>query len=182
MRSLKYGRYEVRNVVYDAKRSIVGDCCSLDVWVDGEFFARVENDGNDAQVTVTPIEPFAYEDVHRIGQEMQEEDSFLVPGPIDFNPFETGAWTLMRMAISVPEITEQTKKKAVYVVDGQRMKQGYAKASMKPDQRLFDHVKATNPGAVILNGMDPFEAAKLALQLEREANPTYGPHVLVMKR
>lgn len=179
--NVTYDRFEVRNLKYAPKKSIVGDCFSLELWVDGEKFAEVSNSGDEKQSTVRFVAPLTCDDGQRIASEMAQ-DSFLVPDSIDASPFYTGVRSLMRLAIAMNDIQTGSKEKAVYVFDGKLMRLGYNNPGMLPDQRLFDHVTSTYPGAVILNAMDPIQAAKLSIQMERDANPDMsGPYVFLSR-
>ncbi|NTF18094.1 hypothetical protein G6L37_06725 [Agrobacterium rubi] len=181
MKDMTYDRYEIRALKYSPKKSVTGDCFSLELWVDDEKFAVVHNDGREKQAHIDFVAPFTWDDGHKVAADMSD-DSFLVPDQIEFNPLHAGVESLMRLAIAANDIIKGSKEKAMYVFAGQLMRLGYAQPETNPDQRLFDHVTTKFPGAVILNRMDPVEAAKLAIEAEREANPDMsGPRTLSMR-
>jgi hypothetical protein len=138
-------------------------CFSLDLYVDGKKFAHVSNRGHGGCDEVHTYAPFTQDDLERVTEEMKG-DKFLVDS--EFEQFDAGVSTLFSMWVAAKDITSGCKKNALYLRDGDLYTNGY-KNKAAPDQRLFDHVKNRYPDAVILNGMDVAEAAKLLVLSER---------------
>jgi len=160
---MKYGKYEIKNVKHMKTLSEETECFSLDLYVDGKKFANVSNRGQGGCNNTYTCDPFTQDDLERVTNEMKS-DKFLVDS--DFEHFDTAVATMFSMWSAAKDITSGCKKKALYLLDGDLFSKGY-KNKAAPDQRLFDHVKSQHPDAVILNGMDVAEAAKLLVLAER---------------
>jgi hypothetical protein len=176
---MKYDRYEIKKVEHLKSMSEETECFSLDLYVDGKKFAHVANRGHGGCHETHPYPPFTYKDIQSVTEDMKK-DKFLVDS--DFEEFDTGVSTMLSLWMSAKEITRGCKTKALFLVDNEMRNIGYKDKKLAPDQRLFNGVKEKYPDAVILNGMDIAEAAKLVVLADRaQFDATYGDSLKGLK-
>lgn len=174
---MKYDRYEIKKVEHLKSMSQETECFNLDLFVDGKKFANVGNPGHGGPHETHPYPPFTWKDIERVTEDMKD-DKFLVN--FDFEPFDTAVSTMLSLWMLTKDLTKGCKKKAMFLDGGELYTTGYKGAA--PDQRLFDHVAKTYPEAILLNGMDVTEAAKLVLSAERaKFDEQYGDTFKAMK-
>lgn len=171
---MKYDQYEIKKVEHMKSLSEETECFSLDLYVADKKFAHVSNRGHGGCHEVHPYPPFTWDDVKRVTEEVKD-DKFLVDS--DFEEFDTAVSTLFSLWSVAKDLTKGCKKKAMYLDGGELYSSGY-KGAKAPDQRLFDHIRKQYPDAVILNGMDVADAAKLVVMEERKKfHAMYGDSV-----
>ena len=159
---MKYDRYEIKKVEHLKSMSQETECFNLDLFVDGKKFANVGNSGHGGSHEVHPYPPFTWKDIERVTEDMKD-DKFLVN--FDFEHFDTAVSTMLSLWIAENQITKVCKKKAMFLDGGELYSTGYKGAA--PDKRLFDIVMKDYPEAILLNGMDVTDAAKLIVSAER---------------
>lgn len=155
---MKYGKYEIKNV------KTADLYFSLDLYVDGQKFAAVSNDGRGGCHRTHAYPPFTWKDIERVEAEMAE-DEFLVDS--EFEKFDTAVDTLIGLRDAAKHIARSTKNKAVFILDGQLNSIGYKDKKLPADQNLLDTVTQRHPGALILNTMEPLAAAIEYVKLSR---------------
>lgn len=145
---MNYGRYEIKKV------QETETMFSLDLYVDGEKFAAVSNDGRGGCHRIHTYSPFRQSDIERVEAEMSA-DEFLVDS--EDEKFDSAITTLLVMRSAAKHIARVTKTKAMFLADGELNTIGY-KDKRVPSQSLYDHVTKQHPTAVILNTLSPEDA------------------------
>lgn len=164
---MQYGRYEIRKVSHMKSMSEETECFNLDLYVDGQKFANVGNDGHGGCHRVHPYSPFTWQDIEKVTEEMKE-DKFLVN--YDFEPFDTAVSTLFSIHNVAKDILKSSKGKVVFLNDGKMYTTGYKGVKTLNEKQmdgLIETVLKQRPEARILNRMDPAEAAILVIEAER---------------
>ncbi len=161
---MKYGKYEIKNVKVNDAMSEETTCFSLDLYVDGKKFAAVSNQGRGGCHRTVAYPPFTQRDIDRVEQEMAQ-DEFLVEDA-KFELFDTAVTSLMLLKDAEKDVKKFTKSKAAYI-DGDNIYTSGYRGGRAPDQALFDHVLAQNPGVTVLNTMSDEDAAVALVKLQR---------------
>lgn len=160
---MKYGRYEVRNVKNSVANAGDTACFSATLFVDGERFATVANDGWNGGHDVEPIAPFGWADIREEGRRMGE-DHFLIDQP--FENFDAAVLTLLELHAAGETIQRHMKTKVVFIENDEYHTAGRGRS--QPSEADIARVKRDHPDATILNEMDIPAAAVLAVTAARE--------------
>jgi hypothetical protein len=161
--SMRYGRYEVRNVKNSVANAGDTACFSATLFVDGERFATVSNDGWGGEHDVEPISPFGWDDVRDEARRMGE-DRFLIDHP--FENFDAAVLTLLDLHIAGETLQRHLKTKVVFIENDEYHAVGRGRSAASDAE--IARVKREHPEATILNGMDVAAAAVLAVTAARE--------------
>jgi hypothetical protein len=161
--SMRYGRYEVRNVKNSVTNAGDTACFSLTLLVDGERFATVANDGWNGEHDIEPIAPFGWDDIRDEGRRMAE-DHFLLDHP--FDNFDSAVLTLVELHAAGETLQRHLKTKVVFIENDEYHAVGRGRSA--PTDTEIARVKREHPEATVLNGMDIPAAAVLAVTAARE--------------
>lgn len=150
---MKYGRYELKKLKIHDEMSRGTTCFSCELFVDGQPFAHVSNEGNGGCNRVHPLGSHRYGDIETLTAEMLADPVLVLEG--SFEPFDTAIGSMIAMHDDLKTLTRLMKTKVAWYDDDMNIAStGYKDKKLPVDQRLIDIVSAQVPGVVLLNTVE----------------------------